>query len=93
MWQSASPYPVGFLGFYRVRETLQSDWAVSAERFGCLDRTVTDFLVGEVLGEENIWGGLARRATIVLDGLSEIPVALMSVVTHNLILEEDTDGS
>ena len=93
MWQGASPYPVGFLGFYRVGETLQSDGAVSAERFRCLNRAIPDFLVREVLGEENIWGGLARRTTVVLDGLSEIPVALMSVVTHNLILEEDTDGS
>ena len=93
MWQSASPYPVGFLGFYRVGETLQPDGTVSAERFGRLDRTIPDFLVRKVLRKENIWRGLARRATVVLDGFSEIPVALMSVVGHNLILEEDTDES
>jgi len=93
VWQSTSPDTVGLLRFDSVGETLQPDGAFGAERFGCLYCTVPDFLVGEVLGEENIWGRLARRTTVVLDGLSEIPVALMSVVTHNLILEEDTDGS
>jgi len=93
VWQSTSPYPVGFLGFYRVGETLQPDGAFSAERFGCLDGTIPDLLVRKVLREEYVWRVLTRCTTVVFDGLSEIPVALMSAVTHNLILEEDTDGS
>jgi hypothetical protein len=36
---------------------------------------------------------LARRTAVVLDGLGEVAVSCLSVVTHNLILEEDSDGS
>jgi hypothetical protein len=35
---------------------------------------------------------LARRTAVVLDGLGEVPISL-SVVTHNISLEEGTDGS
>lgn len=93
MRESASPDSVGFLVLDSVSETLQLDRAVRAERFGNLDRVLPGLFLGEVLGEENVWDVFAGRSAIVFDGLSEFAVALMSAVTHNLILEEDTDES
>jgi hypothetical protein len=36
---------------------------------------------------------LARRTAVVLDSLRKVAVGCLSVVTHNIILEEGTDGS
>ena len=93
MWQGARPYPPTLIVLDSVSETLGSERAFCTEGFGCLDRAIPNFLVREVLGEENIWRGLARRTAVVLDGLGKVAVGCLSVVTHNLILEEDTDGS
>jgi hypothetical protein len=92
VWQGARPDSPTLIVLDSVSETLGSEWALCAEGFGCLNRAIPNFLVGEVLGEENVWGGLARRTAVVLDGLGKVAVGL-SVVTHNLILEEDFDGS
>ena len=93
MWQGARPDSPTLIVLDSVSETLGSEWAFCTEGFGCLNRAIPNFLVGEVLGEENVWGGLARRTAVVLDGLGKLAVGCLSVVTHNLILEEDFDGS
>jgi len=91
--QGARPDTPTLIVLDSVSETLGSKWAFCTEGFGCLNRAIPNFLVGEVLGEENVWGGLARRTAVVLDGLGKVAVGCLSVVTHNLILEEDFDGS
>jgi len=91
--ESASPYPVGLLVLNRVGEALQFDGAFGAERFGNLDGVFPGLFLREVLGEENVWDVFAWRTADVFDGFGKFAVALMSAVTHNLILEEDTDGS
>jgi len=91
--QGARPDSPTLMVFDSVSETLGSERAFCAEGFGCLNGAIPNFLVGEILGEENVWGGLARRTAVVLDGLGKVAVGCLSVVTHNLILEEDTDGS
>lgn len=93
MREGASPNPVGFLILDSVGETLQLDGAFCAESFGNLDRVFAGLFLWEVLREENIWDVFAWRTADVFDGFGKFAVALMSAVTHNLILEEDTDGS
>ena len=93
MWQGARPDSPTLIVLDSVSETLGLERAFCTEGFGCLNRAIPNFLVREILGEENIWGGLARRTAVVLDGLGKVAVGCLSVVTHNLILEEDTDGS
>ena len=93
MRQGARPDSPTLIVLDSVSETLGSQWALCTEGFGCLNRAIPNFLVREVLGEENVWRGLTRRTAVVLDGLGKVAVGLLSVVTHNLILEEDTDGS
>ena len=84
MWQGARPDSPTLIVLDSVSETLGSEWALCAEGFGCLNRAIPNFLVREVLGEENVWGGLTRRTAVVLDGLGELAVACLSVVAHNV---------
>lgn len=93
MWQGARPYSPTLIILDSVSETLGFERALITQRFRHPYRVLTGLLVWEVLGEENVWDVLARRTAIVLDGLGEVAVGCLSVVTHNLILEEDFDGS
>ena len=83
MRQGARPDTPTLIVLDSVSETLGSKWAFCTEGFGCLNRAIPNFLVGKVLGEENVWGGLARRTAVVLDGLGKVAVGL-SVVAHNV---------
>ena len=93
MWEGACPDSPTLIVLDSVSETLGFERALIAQGFCHPYRVLTGLLVWEVLGEENVWGGLARRTAVVLDGLGKVAVGCLSVVTHNLILEEDTDGS
>ena len=93
MGECASPNPVRFLCLDSVGETLNFERAVIAERFGNTDGILPRLLLGEVLGEENVGDVLAGCPTVSFDSVREGAVGLMSVVAHNIILEEGSDGS
>lgn len=88
MWECSSPYPVGFLRFDSVGETLQADWAARTDRFRGSRGVVAGLLVGVVLGEE--YGGhfLTGCATVLRDSVEELFGKGLSAVAHKMILLE-----
>jgi hypothetical protein len=91
--ECASPNPVGFLCLDSVGEALNFQRAFVAQGFGDTDGILPRLFLGEVLGEEDFWNVLTWGSTVFVDGAGELAVGLMSVVAHNLILKEDSDGS
>lgn len=92
MWQSACPDSPPFIVLDSVGETLGFERAFSAQSFGNPDGVFPGLFVRKVLGEKNVRNVLAWGSTVLFDGFREVTVGL-SVVAHNLILEEETDGS
>jgi len=91
MWECASPNAVAFLVLDGVGETDVAQRAFSAQGFGKFHHIITGATVREVLREENLRNILTRCAPVRVNGGTKISVRGLSVLSHKVILLEESN--
>ena len=89
MWECASPNPVRFTVLNCVSEADGFDGAFVAEGFGQTDRILSGVAVRVILREKHLGDILARCTASLIVSVRQMTVGCLSVLAHNIILEED----